>query len=256
VEKGPEEEILKWGGAHFQPGFSVDCVIFGFHENLLKVLLLKMKGEEQWALPGGFVYKEEDVQDAAHRVLHSRTGLDNIFLQQFHLFGEANRTPREHKRAQLIRHGIEVGEDHWFLQRFITMGFYALVNFSEAIPRPDILSEACQWWDLSEVPKLILDHEAILRKGLEALRLQLNYQPIGYKLLPEKFTMPELQKLYETILGKPLDRRNFQRRMLAYGILQRLEERRSGVAHKAPYLYSFKLAHYHKALANGLQGAW
>lgn len=256
VEKGPEEDILKWGGDHFHPGFSVDCVIFGFHQNLLKVLLLKMKGEEQWALPGGFVYKEENVKDAAHRVLHSRTGLKDIFLQQFHLFGDAERSPKAQKTALLIRHGIPAREDHWFLQRFITLGYYALVDFSKTIPRPDLLSDACEWWELQEVPELFLDHQAILDKALDTLRLQLNYQPIGYNLLPEKFTMPELQKLYETILGKPLDRRNFQRKMLAYGILKRLEERRSGVAHKAPYLYSFEVENYHKALANGLQEGW
>lgn len=256
MERDSEQDIFQKGGEYFHPGFSLDCVIFGFHENQLKVLLLKMKGEEQWALPGGFMFKEEDVQEAAHRILHSRTGLSDIFLQQFHLFGDPARSNKQLNRERLAKIGIEAKEGHWFMQRFITVGYYALLDFSKAIPRPDALSEACEWWDLQALPPLILDHNAILRKALETLQLQLNHQPIGYKLLPEKFTMPELQKLYETILGRSLDRRNFQRKMLAYGILKRLEERRSGGAHKAPYLYSFEPENYHRALAEGLQGGW
>lgn len=132
--------------------------------------------------------------------------------------------------------GLPVTPEYWFLQRFITVGYYALVDFSKAVPRPDVTSEACAWWDLQEVPPPALDHHRILQKALETLRKQLHDLPIGYNLLPEKFTMPELQRLYETLLGKKLDRRNFQRKMLGYGILNRLEERKSGVDHKAPYL--------------------
>ena len=240
----------------YHPGLSVDCVIFGFHDNQLKVLLLKMTHTEQWALPGGFVLKEEDVETAAHHVLQSRTGLDDIFLRQFHLFGDLARNNGHLNRTLLESKGIAAGDDHWLLQRFVTVGYYALVDFSKAFPRPDELSEACAWWDLTYVPPLMLDHGCILEKALEALRLQLNREPVGYNLLPEKFTMPELQKLYETILDKPLDRRNFQRKMLAYGILERLDERRSGGAHKAPYLYRFDLESYHKALEEGLSGGW
>jgi hypothetical protein len=103
---------------------------------------------------------------------------------------------------------------------------------------------------------LILDHDHILQTALSTLRLQLNYQPIGYNLLPRKFTMPELQKLYETILDKKLDRRNFQRKILSYDILRQLDEKRTGVAHKAPFLYSFNLKNYQKALRQGLGGEW
>lgn len=251
-----EEEAFKKGGENFHPGFSLDCVIFGFHESTLKVLLLKMKGESLWALPGGFLLKDEEVDMAANRVLQSRTGLENIFLQQFYLFGDPRRNNQEFNREILRKKGIEGESGHWFLQRFITLGYYALVDFSKAHPRPDTLSDACEWWDLDEIPGLILDHNQILEKALETLRLQMSYQPIGYNLLSEKFTMPELQKLYETILGKKLDRRNFQRKILSYGILTRLEERKSGVAHKAPYFYRFNLQKYHQALKEGLQGGW
>ncbi|WP_089684148.1 NUDIX hydrolase [Catalinimonas alkaloidigena] len=251
------DPLLYDGHKRYHPGLSVDCVIFGFHDNQLKVLLLKMSHTDQrWALPGGFVLKDEDVESAAHHVLQSRTGLDNIFLRQFYLFGEVERSDRELNRKMLQGRGVDPHEDHWLLQRFITIGYYALVDFTKALPRPDELSDACDWWDFHNLPPLMMDHARILQKALEALRQQLNREPIGYNLLPEKFTMPELQKLYETILGKTLDRRNFQRKMLAYGILERLNERRSGGAHKAPYLYRFDLASYHKALEEGFSGGW
>jgi ADP-ribose pyrophosphatase YjhB (NUDIX family) len=231
-------------------------VLFGFHENQLKVLLLRMKFRAEWALPGGFVQKEESVENAAIRVLKQRTGIDHIFLQQFHVFSEPGRSKQREGIQALKKAGLLMIDEEWFRQRFISIGFYALVEFSQVTPKPDIFSDECTWHDLSEVRKLILDHNQILDKALEALRLQLNYQPIGYNLLPQKFTMPELQKLYEAILGKKLDRRNFQRKILAYGILKKLNERRSGLAHKSPDLYSFDLDKYHQALKEGLRGGW
>ncbi len=249
-------DLIQNGSRQFLPHLSVDCVVFGFHENLLKVLLLKMKDRDKWGLPGGFVRKDESVERAASRVLQERTGLSDIFLQQFHVFSDPARSDNGDLIATLQQSGIDIEADNWFTQRFLTIGFYALVEFSEVTPMPDSFSEACLWWDLNKIHTLMLDHNQILNRALEMLRLQLNYQPIGYNLLPEKFTMPELQKLYETILGKKLDRRNFQRKITGFGILKRWEERKSGVAHKAPYYYSFDKAHYQQALLDGLQGGW
>jgi 8-oxo-dGTP diphosphatase len=147
-------------------------------------------------------------------------------------------------------------DQSWFNQRFISVGFYALLDFSKVEPQHDDFSDLCTWKPLNEIDNLMLDHNQILNKALDNLRIQLNYQPVGYNLLPDKFTMPELQKLYETILGKELDRRNFQRKMLSYDILTRLEERKTGGAHKAPFLYEFNLENYQKALQNGLYGGW
>ncbi|MFN7118055.1 MAG: NUDIX hydrolase [Saprospiraceae bacterium] len=240
----------------FHPGLSLDCVIFGFHDNQMQVLLLKMKHTAGWALPGGFVFKEESLEAAAYRVLKDRTGLENIFLNQFHVFGDPMRADDNYNEKLLEKADMGKSIKAFFKQRFVTVGYYALVNFSNTIPRPDDISEECRWWNLHEVPPLIIDHPQILNKALETLRLQLRHQPIGYNLLPEKFTMPELQKLYETILGKTLDRRNFQRKVLSYGILKKLDETRKGGAHKAPYLYSFDLEKYQKALEQGLQGEW
>jgi 8-oxo-dGTP diphosphatase len=272
----PKVDLQRWlseADNEFLAHISLDCVIFGFHDGQLRILLLKMKNQEQLALPGGFVLQEETLEEAAIRTLEERTGLGNIFLQQFQVFsdpargdddrgdgdpGRGGTVPGDstNRLERLKKLGMHPAKLEWLAQRFISIGFYALVEFSRVDPKPDVLSETCSWYSLEERGKLILDHDRILHSALAALRVQLNYQPIGYNLLPRKFTMPELQKLYETILDKKLDRRNFQRKMLSYGILNILDEKRKGVAHKAPYLYSFHLRNYQKALKLGLGDGW
>ncbi len=239
----------------FLASISLDCVVFGFHDNQLKVLLLRLKHTREWALPGGFVKQHETIEHAARRVLKERTGLDNIFLKQFKVFSDPGRSKKNPAVNDLSDMGVSPDLE-WFGQRFISVGFYALVDFSKVEPVPDFFSDVCVWKSLDEIESLMMDHEQILNQALETLRLQLNYQPIGYNLLPAKFTMPELQKLYETILGKTLDRRNFQRRILSYKILNKLEKRKTGGAYKAPFLYEFDLDNYQKALQNGLYGGW
>jgi ADP-ribose pyrophosphatase YjhB (NUDIX family) len=248
------KEFIDKAGQLYLSHLSLDCVVFGFHDSQRKVLLLKMKNADRWSLPGGFVKPEESMESAAIRVLKERTGLERVFLRQFHVFSDPGRSDNEEKIAHLNAAGITVASGHWFLQRFLSVGFYALVDLSTVTPQPDAFSDACAWWDIGEIGRLILDHSQILFKALEILRLQLRYQPVGYNLLPAKFTMPELQKLYETILGRKLDRRNFHRKILSFGILRPLKEKRQGVAHKAPQLYSFDIAKYQKALKEGLGG--
>ena len=248
--------MLQRAQENFLAHISLDCVIFGFHAGELKVLLLRMKSLDQWALPGGFMMQAETMEEAAIRTLKERTGLENIFLQQFHVFSDPARNDPGKRAEALKSMGILAEEANWFAQRFISVGFYALVEFSRVVPQPDALSDECSWYSINGKRKLIFDHEVILQTALGTLRTQINHQPIGYNLLPAKFTMPELQKLYEAILGKKLDRRNFQRKILSYGILRTLKEKRKGVAHKAPYLYSFHLPKYQKALREGLNGRW
>lgn len=239
---------------------SIDLVIFGFHENQLKILLLKNKDKKSWTLPGGFIYKAESLEVAAKRILSERTGLEDIFLQQFHVFGNPDRT-KENKRAELLEE--QIGHDkiateikEWILSRFITVGYYALLEYTEVETRPDIFSLDCSWHDHNALPALISDHDQIIASALSTLRQHLNYQPLGINLLPKEFTMPELQRLYETILNKSLDRRNFQRKMLSYNILKRLPVKRTGGAYKAPYLYIFNEKNYQQALSNGLKDLW
>jgi 8-oxo-dGTP diphosphatase len=248
----PVTELLSNPQAHFLPSVSIDNVIFGFHDNELKVLLLQGKWSDSWSLPGGYVYKDEDVEDAAARILNNRTNLQDIFLQQFHVFGSTSRTKLDLLKDTFKKLFPDQQEDSWFFQRFVSVGYYALVEYEKVIPEPDELSRTCSWHDLNNLPDLILDHKLIVEKALQALRLQLNYQPIGYNLLPNEFTLGNLQTIYETILGKKLDRANFNRKILAYGVLEKREKLYSGAAHKAPYLYAFNTDKYFKALADGL----
>ena len=217
-----KEHYLK-GHEKFLRHISVDCVIFGFHNNELKVLLLHATHTGLWALPGGFILKKEHMDEAAKRTLKERTGLDNIFMQQFHVFSAPERSPKNMSQLFLKNLGV-VEEDSWKFERFVTVGYTALVDFSKAQPIPDTSSSACEWFNIDEINVMLLDHREILQKALENLRLQLNYHPVGFNLLPKKFTMPELQKLYETILDKKLDRRNFQRKIMATGVLKRLDD--------------------------------
>lgn len=244
-------EHFKTGYEHYLRNVSIDCIIFGFHGSELKVLLLQAKYAGAWALPGGFIFKEEHLDDAAKRILKHRTGLDDIFMQQFQVFSEPGRSTKKINKQFLKNSGVEL-QQSWMFERFITVAYTALVDFSKVSPVADNFSSDCKWFNVHEIPELILDHSNILNKALENLRLQLNYHPVGYNLLPAKFTMPELQKLYETILDRKLDRRNFQRKITSTGILKRLNETKKGVAHKAPYYYKFDLRKYQKALQVGM----
>lgn len=242
-------ELIEHGHEIYLRHISADCVIFGFHENELRVLLLKWKNGP-WCLPGGFVRKEDSLEQSAVRIVKERTGLDNIFMRQFYVFSAPDRERKKETMPYAAHEG-------WLMERFITVGFYALVEFSKVSPKPDGFSSECTWWDVHSVPKnMFLDHNDIFEKALQTLRMSLNDHPIGYELLPAKFTMPELQRLYETILDRSLDRRNFQKKMLSLGILERLKERKLGGAHKAPYLYKFNKGRYDKALKQGLKGGF
>jgi 8-oxo-dGTP diphosphatase len=246
------EQFLQHGHESIHPGVSIDNVIFGFHEEQLKVLLLQSADKTIWMLPGGFVDKKEHIDEAASRILKDRTGLSAIYLQQFYAFGQPNRSNNKILRNYLQNLNQDYDENHWALQRFVSVGYYALVEFAKVNPHPDDLSLACSWHDLDKLPDLLMDHNEIISKALEELRLKINYQPIGYNLLPKEFTMKSLQSIYETILGRKLDRANFNRKMLSYEILDRKEKHYSGGAHKAPYLYSFNRKKYFKALESGL----
>lgn len=215
-----------------------------------------MNNMKKWAVPGGFVKKDEEVDDAAIRILEERTGLTDIFLEQFHLFGNLERHNNSYVDKLVKDEVIPSSLESWFRQRFVTIGYFALVEFSKVNPAPDIISEKCEWISLNSLPRLIIDHKKIVDKGLEALRSRLRSQPVGRELLPEKFTMTELRTLYETILGEVLDRGNFQRKILSYGILKRLSETRKGGAHKAPYLYMFNNEKYDQSMEQGFSRIW
>lgn len=236
----------------FIPGLSVDNVIFGFHNNQLKVLLLACKDQKHWMLPGGYVLKTESVDTAAERVLLDRTGLHKVYLQQFSVFGDPKRSSAQLVKGLVKSMDLDETLNQWFLQRFITIGYYALVEFEKVKPIPDPLSLACAWFDIDQLPRLIFDHQSIIEGALIAMRQHLNFQPIGLNLLPSSFPLKSLQMIYETILGKKLDRPNFNRKILSLGILEKKEKQFTGAAHKAPFLYSFKKKEYYKLLKEGI----
>ncbi|MCE3074380.1 NUDIX hydrolase [Chryseobacterium gwangjuense] len=229
----------------FLPHLSADPVIFGFDNNELKVLLLKMNYRKQWMLPGGYIRKDEDLDEGIVRLLKERAGVAVSYLEEFGVFGKKNRSEFYFE---------DFDETLFQKQRFITIGFYALYNATTLHPVADEMSETCEWIYLSELPEieLAMDHREIIEKALLTLREKISIKPIGFNLLPEKFTLPELQKLYEAILGKELNRGNFYRKIKNLSILRKLDEQRRGGAYKAPDLYSFDEENYKKALEDGL----
>lgn len=224
----------------FIPHVSVDCAIFGYHSGKLKILLLKYHDLEQWALPGGFVHFHEDLREAAERVLFERTQLKDVFLSQFHAFGRKDRTANQPHKTLLDNRKINVPDDHWIFQRFVSVGFCSLIDYTKVSTIPIAKDESIQWFDVNEIPEMMMDHARIIAKGLKYLQQNLDTQIVAYNLLPEKFTMNQLQGVYETVLKQEFRRNNFQRKMLSLNTLERLEKYYDGSANKAPYLYRFR----------------
>jgi ADP-ribose pyrophosphatase YjhB (NUDIX family) len=222
------------------PHISYDSVVFGFSGERLKILLLEYHNTKIFALPGGFVKQGEDLNIAVRRGLEERTGLSNIYLEQFYTFGDVARHRPEPLKTILKANGIDTdGEMKWVLDRFITVAYYALINYNDVVPKPDALADSCKWYDITELPPLMLDHADIVKKAIEVLRENLDRKLVGMNLLPAKFTMKQLQHVYEAILGSKLRRTTFQRKMLSSELLVRHEKQYTGKAHKAPFLYSF-----------------
>ncbi|MDF1574389.1 MAG: NUDIX domain-containing protein [Bacteroidales bacterium] len=237
----------------FLPGVSIDCVVIGFDLNELHILLLKLKEHNYWMLPGGFIRLDEDMDQAATRILEERTGIRLPYLKQFHTFGDVNRR----EKRGLPEFNQIMSEDFtkmkaFIEQRFISSGYLSLVDMHSCVPAPDFLSDECTWIPLSGLPHLLYDHEEIVEKAVEQLKSRINYMPVGISLLPDKFTMKEFQTLYEQILGRNLDRGNFQKKMLKLGFLDRREKQLTGGAHKAPYLYSFNKKRYDELVEKGI----
>lgn len=223
----------------FMPGIAVDCVTFGYHQQELKILILEYKETGFFALPGGFVRRDEELDQAARRVLSERTGLEKIYLNQFHTFGRLGRHNPEPMRKIMHKNGLQPANDHFLLQRFISTAYFALVDFEKARPIADFLSDSCRWYDINQLPELLWDHRTIIQKALESLRKNIDDPAVGLNLLDETYTMRELRTLYETILDTELNRSSFHRKMVGSGRLQRVGKKNTGKAHRAPYLYRF-----------------
>jgi ADP-ribose pyrophosphatase YjhB (NUDIX family) len=233
-------------GRNINPHISVDCVIFGFSTNQLKVLLIKRTyadstGQEinDHKLPGDFIAINEDLDLAASRTLEELTGLKNIFLQQFAFVGKPDRISKSMDIAWLNE---TTGHK---IQRVVTAAYYSLINITDTNSDFAIKNNAT-WMDVKQVPDLAFDHATLITNGLAHLQLTLRSEPIGFELLPEKFSIRELQTLYEVILDCTLDNRNFRKKILKSTYLVQLEEKQIGVAHKPAYYYRFDRNLYEK----------
>lgn len=221
------------------PQISVDCVIFGFSTSQLKVLLIQRNYTDEngariqdYKLPGDFITIREDIDRAAARTLSELTGLQNIFLKPFAVMGKPDRI---HKKEDLQWFKETTGKD---IQRVVTTAYFALINISESDKDYAIKNNA-SWIDVHHIPELAFDHHEIVNKGLTHLQNALRHEPIGFELLPEKFTIRKLQTLYEVILNCKLDNRNFRKKILKAKHLIQLDEKQAGVAHKPAYFYRF-----------------
>src|SRR5688572_4564323 len=176
----------------YLPHIAYDSVVFGFSGDQLKILIMEYHNTGFFALPGGFVQKDENLNDAARRGLKERTGLDNIYLEQFYTFGDTKRYQPNVMDTILKANGVD-DDRHWLLDRFISVSYYALINYNDVVPKPDALSDSCEWYPIDQLPNLILDHNDIVSRAIQTLRANLDRKLVGINLLPEKFTMKELQ---------------------------------------------------------------
>jgi len=228
------------------PHVSVDCVIFGFDGQSLKVLLIdrnydmpseKASSPLSLKLPGSWVYDDEDVDTAAIRVLRELTGLENIFLKQFHVFGSPDRLKKQEDLNWLQ------AEAHMKIKRVVTIAYYALIKIHKTTPSDGRVV----WVDAMNLPELAFDHNQIVQVGLQTLQKEIQHEPIElFELLPKKFTIRQLQTLYELILGKKLDNRNFRKSVSKSGYIVPVNERERNVAHKPAQFYRFSQSRYLK----------
>ncbi len=216
-----------------RPAVTVDCVVFGLDDEGLKVLLIQ-RGiapfEGYWALPGGFVQMEESLTDAAKRELEEETGVSRVYLEQLYTFGDLKRDPRG---------------------RVISVAYYALVRLSDHRVRSATDARDAGWFSVWDVPDMAFDHHDVFETAFDRLRSKLRYRPIGFELLPRKFTISQLQNVYEIVLDRQLDRRNFRKKVLATGVLTALKEVQQDVAHRAARFYSFNRKAYKRLERDG-----
>ena len=211
---------------------ATDCIIFGFEEGKLKLLVFKRRVDPlmgEWSLIGSFVKINEDVDQAAQRVLEEITGLKNIYMEQLKSYGAADRDPG---------------------YRCVSIGQYALIRIND-YDKELVEKHGAHWYDIEELPELVLDHNQMVTDALEKLKQKARYQPLGFELLPEKFTIPQLQQLYEAIYQKELDARNFRKKALSNNVLIKLEEKDKASSRRGAFLYKFDDQTYQKLIQSG-----
>lgn len=214
-------------------GLSIDCVVFGYNEGRVQVLLIERNAEpykNNWALPGELVSIDTNLEDAANDILQNLTGLSNIFMEQFFTFGSVDRHPAG---------------------RVTTVGYYSLVGSNKYKPIASSWAKSIKWFDISDLPNLAFDHEQILQKGINTLKRRVRYRPVGFELLANKFTLSELQDLYEAILDYKFDKPNFRKKILSMDLLIQLDEFQENVSHRPAKLFMFDETRYKQLREDG-----
>jgi 8-oxo-dGTP diphosphatase len=235
------------------PHISVDCVIFGFDAEKLKVLLVKRKLEQnqkadvKLKLPGDLVYEDEDLDAAASRVLKDLSGLENIFLKQFRVFGSPDRISDKRDDLEWLQKTTNLP-----INRVVTIAYYSLVNIQDDIKIKSMLNEDAEWYDIYKLPELAFDHAEIVQQGLQTIRREMQYEPLEFELLPKKFTIRQLQNLYEIVFQLSLDSRNFRKKLNTLNYIISLKEKEKDVAHKPAQFFRFDIKKYQKAKQENL----
>jgi len=217
----------------FQFAMSVDCVILGYHENALKLLVIERGAEPyigKMALPGDLVYPTEDIDVAASRVLRELTGLDEVAMTHTRSYGQVDRHP---------------------IGRVVTIGYYSLISIDQYQPLANSWADNVYWVDVNELPDLAFDHKTIVEDALSLLRERIRLQPIGFELLPAQFTLGEMQSLYEALLNKKFDKANFRKRILSMKLLKDTKQMQTDVPHRPARLFSFDHVAYQNLLEQG-----
>lgn len=233
TEPRADEGVGRFVYRHPRPALTVDCVVFAFEARELSVLLVRRALPPfagAWALPGGFVQMDETLEQAARRELAEETSLTDVYLEELRSFSRVDRDPRE---------------------RVVSVAFVALLRGRSSAVHEGTDAADARWFGLAELPTLAFDHAEILAVARERLRQRLRTRPIGFELLPKRFPLRALQDLYEAVLGEPLDKRNFRKRVLSLGVLEATGEREEGVAHRAAELYRFDEKRYRKLERSG-----
>jgi len=239
------EKILSNNIDRLMPGISTSSVVFGFSKGKIHVLVSKLKEMNLWMIPTGYVFEDENLNDAAKRILDDRIVVPEKFIDQFYTFGQLNRATSKEENFVLFSRFLKNKKiESWFNQRFISVGFLVMVRMDDCELKLDTFSDDVKWVAIDELPNLIFDNKDLIEYALNYMKLRASHLPIARYLLNHKFTMKEIQNLYEQLFNKKADRGNFQKRILKLDILNRHEKQMSGNAHRAPYLYSFNEERY------------